>query len=707
MKHRWIVAWGVLCAAFAQAGTIKVACIGDSITWGTGLEDRATESYPARLQALLGNAYTVRNFGAPGRGAYRDNAYSATPEHAAALAWQPDIVISNLGINDAEAYDASPRFAADYCTLLQTYAGLPSKPKLYLWTKLAPLTEKHRLYRSPAPFLMQRDLEIVADRIGAARIDMQYPFETIALQTMPDGIHPNAKGMARIAEITAKAMTPPAALTLPYYFGHAMVLPAETAFTIRGTAKPGVAVTCGALSAVADRRGEWSMIHPATPPSAEGITLAFKAGDETREFFNVLFGDLWVCAGQSNMDFAVTSSANAREIRAAATNANLRVLRWGSLLPVWGEGWNETQLERSKTPGLFGGAWRAVDSPGAASDLSAIGVMFGQGLLAARPGIPVGIIQIAVGGAPVEAFLPKWRMAAHAPLVPLVTARGPWYHTVGFVLEAHAAQARKAFKYALPRYDLSEMMHPLGPETIWRCAFEPLFFARGSGEAFPVKGVVWYQGESNAVAPKNTRYPADPAYMRAGIDSLIEALRSESRNADLPVIMVQLPKFNQPWMLFREAQSQAAKAFPRTGLVVSTDTGDMKDIHPRDKKPIADRCLAEALRLAYGNAGAPAFTFAESAAREGDSVIVTFSGPALAQTVSPAGVELSADGETFLPAMSVTRLDDSRMRAQGISEPAAIRYNWAPDPPGRLLNAAGLPIAPFRWNQDQNREGGH
>ena len=211
------------------AATIKVACIGDSITYGYGLENREEASYPHQLQLLLNakepGKFEVRNFGNSGRGIYLDSmrgsekrGFRWMKEHAAAVAWKPDIVICNLGINDNGEYIKEymgqrkrGQFVGDYMQLLADYKKVNKKAKFFIWTKLSPLAEGQRFYRSPEPFLMQADLEKVARRTHAVGIDMQEPLrERMDEIFAKDKIHPNADGAKIIAEATFKAMLPAA-----------------------------------------------------------------------------------------------------------------------------------------------------------------------------------------------------------------------------------------------------------------------------------------------------------------------------------------------------------------------------------------------------------------------------------------------------------------------------------------------------------------
>ena len=225
---KFFVAAAFSMACAANAG-VRVACVGDSITYGYGLANRESESYPAQLQKMLDEKapgkYEVRNFGNSGRGIYLDSmrgsekrGFRWMAEHKAALAWKPDVVICNLGINDNGEYIKEytggrkrGQFTGDYLALLGDYRKANPKAKLYIWTKLSPLAEGQRFYRSPEPFLMQSDLEEVAARVGATGIDMQEPLrEGMDEIFARDKIHPSAAGARIIAETTFKAMTEPA-----------------------------------------------------------------------------------------------------------------------------------------------------------------------------------------------------------------------------------------------------------------------------------------------------------------------------------------------------------------------------------------------------------------------------------------------------------------------------------------------------------------
>ena len=340
-----LFAFALCAAAWAK---VRVACVGDSITYGYGLADRDHESYPAQLQNILDEKfpgkYEVRNFGNSGRGIYLDSMRGAEKrgfrwmaEHKAALEWKPDVVICNLGINDNGEYIREftggrkrGQFRNDYLALLGDYRKANSKAKFFIWTKLSPLAEGQRFHRSPEPFLMQLDLDEVARRVGADGIDMQEPLrEKMDEIFARDRIHPNAEGARIIGETTFKAMTAPALKDMKSAIPRPAVKSLET----------------------------------------------------------------WLCAGQSNMqkgwgEFAVTPAEKTRVQGEMARLAKVDVRFWD---------FND-------------GKWEKL-TPQNALRKSATGVSFAI-RRAEATGKTICILYVAAGGAPTESFLSEATMCA-------------------------------------------------------------------------------------------------------------------------------------------------------------------------------------------------------------------------------------------------------------------------------------------------------
>lgn len=191
-------------AAGAGGGATKIACVGDSITYGQGIADRERNCYPAVLGRMLGDGYTVRNFGVSGatmmsRGPLP---YREQDEFAAAMRWEPDAVVVMLGTNDSRRWDAGleREFAAECAAMLDRFAGLPSRPRLFVC--LPPPVYPGG---AEAPNKAIGAIRKVAAEKGAGVIDLDTPFRRKA-SLFPDGLHPNAEGAELIAREVHRAL---------------------------------------------------------------------------------------------------------------------------------------------------------------------------------------------------------------------------------------------------------------------------------------------------------------------------------------------------------------------------------------------------------------------------------------------------------------------------------------------------------------------
>lgn len=209
---------------------VKVACIGDSITSGYRLAHPDRDAFPAQLQLMLGDGYEVRNFGVPGLGVYLHlpwhttkngkRAWSLSPTCAEALAWSPDIVVSNLGANDLDEYPkeflpgtngapalARGTFRRQYADVLNAFKADDRSPHILMWTRLCAMKEKHAAKYGLAMFVMAEDLKAVADAVGAEGIDMySVTAEFARKEEWPDQTHPPPSVHRVIAEVIFKSL---------------------------------------------------------------------------------------------------------------------------------------------------------------------------------------------------------------------------------------------------------------------------------------------------------------------------------------------------------------------------------------------------------------------------------------------------------------------------------------------------------------------
>lgn len=514
---------------------LRVACIGDSITYGYGLADRAHESYPSRLQLLLDakepGKYEVRNFGNSGRGIYLDSmrgkekrGYRWMKEHTEAVAWKPDIVICNLGINDNGEYIKEytgqrkrGQFTKEYLLLLADYKKANRGAKFYIWTKLAPLIEGQKFYRSPEPFLMQADLEKVAHRARAVGIDMQEPFRNeMDVIFAKDKIHPNADGAKIIAETTFAALTR------------------------RDVASTGE----GARADATSRRVRREDI----PPSSE----------------------IWLCAGQSNMQqgwgfYNRTPEEKARVAKELAQLDKVDVRFWDFNDGQW------TKLT-SRSP--------------LALEKCANGISFAI-RRALKTKKPICILYVAAGGAPTEAFLSEQVMCAVGQ-----DGKPKYPNLFRIATNRHQINANDDFPCAWCKREFPRRKGKAVEAAWWPVS---LMYDKGVKlvEDLPLTGIYWYQGESNATRNIAPDVPLADDYMLETNLAIIDQLRGDRK---IPFVMMGLPKMNRPWEPYRAAQKKACE---EKGAIFidsfAAGLGDERDVHPRNKIPFAELVMKSLL----------------------------------------------------------------------------------------------------------------
>ena len=520
-KTLLLLAVGAMASLFAADKT-RIACIGDSITFGYRLPDRERNSYPAQLQKLLDEKfpgrYEVRNFGNSGRGIYLDSmrgkekrGYRFMREHAAALEFKPDIVICNLGINDNGEYIKEytggrkrGSFVRDYLTLLADYARLSPKPRFFIWTKLSPLTPGQNFHASAEPFLMQKDLEEVARRAHAVSIDMQGPLREANMEKIfaADKIHPDAEGAKIIAQTTFDAL-------------------------------------------MKERRPKLEL---------------------PKDFS----GEVWLCAGQSNMQKGWNEFSRPGEERERAKKELARL----SKLDVRFWDFND-------------GSWKRLTPENAAAK-SAFGVSFAI-RRAAETKKPVAMMYVAAGGAPTEAFLSEATMCAVNP-----DRSFKYPRLAAIAIDRHSIEANPAFPCKWCAREYPRRRGNMSEGHWWQTS---LMYDEGIRQikdaGIRLDGILWYQGESNATANIAPDAPLPTDYLEETLRAIVEELRGDKK---IPFVMMGLPRMNRPWEPYRAAQKKIAE---ETGAffvdTFAAGLGDLNDVHPRNKIPFAELAV-KALR---------------------------------------------------------------------------------------------------------------
>jgi len=441
-----------------------------------------------------------------------------------------------------------------------------------------------------------------------------------------------------------------------------------------------------AASAITGADGRWRVTL--TPEKASAVPSELLAvGANTVVVRDVLVGEVWLCSGQSNMAMAVRSSNDADREIAAASFPQIRQFR----VP------NVAAARRVED---ITGSWVAC-SPATAGNFSAVAYYFARDLHK-RLGVPVGIVNSSWGGTQLEAWMSEETLK-ESPFAKEIFAR--WESRLQGYPSAVAAYEKTQAKWESDRasaqaagqaFNRKKGVAPEGPGSRWipgglyNAMIAPLV-------PYAFGGVLWYQGEANAAR-------------HAEYGSLFKAMIKQWR-ADfcqpLPFYFVQLPNYEMNagnkgdvWAFQREAQAQAL-TLPNTGMAVTIDAGDAKDLHPKNKQEVGRRLALLARRHLFGErveAEGPVFAAAKP---EGGAMRVSFARSAVLKLEPSRGdgrlsFEVAGADKVFVPAEA--KLDGRTLlvSAEAVPNPVAVRYAWRNSPEARLFSAGSLPAAPFR-----------
>ena len=475
-------------------------------------------------------------------------------------------------------------------------------------------------------------------------------------------------------------------LSVDRAFGDHMVLQRRQPIQVWGLAAPGTTVQVRLAEeraeAIAGADGRWrAQLGAMEAGGPHSITLRSEGEVVTLE--DILVGEVWLCAGQSNMRWTLGQSAAAEELLAASSIPQLRLLDFvGEAYPS-SRAWTDQELAKCSPERYYRTSGWAVSSPASARPFSAVAWAFGRDLQA-RLGVPVGLIHNAIGGTCTEAYISPERLRAEPELADgegwLKDPRAPeWPRQRG--------RENLARWFAAPEGPMPG--HPFQPGFLHDAAIAPL---AGLGLA----GAIWYQGESNATLA-DMQVAADPAWCRTSLTALIDDWRDTLARPELPFLMVQLPGMGRAWMAYREVQRQVAK-LPGVGLAVTLDLGHPTDVHPRRKREVGARLAGLALHGVYGQ-DLPRSPAAQGATVGELSCIVRISsadGELRTRGGAPVrGVEVLGDDGIWRAAGAVIQGSNLVVTSPGTPKPMSVRYAWAPIPDGNLVGKTGLPLGPF------------
>lgn len=668
---------------FAQKKAIKVACVGNSITYGYLLENRERDAYPSVLQKKLGKPYVVGNFGKSGATLLSKGhrPYIEQEEYKQALAFAGDIVVIHLGINDTDPRNwpnYRDDFILDYLALIDSFKKANPKAH-FLIALMTPIGHTHPRFESGTRDWhteIQQAIECIAKEANAQLIDFHSPLYAYP-QLLPDAIHPNAEGAAMIAQVVYSAITGDyGGLQLPAIYGDNMVLQHGRPLVIEGIANAGARVDLSIgtqhHSTTATVNGQWQ-VHLSPLKAKETYTLNIRSGKERKVFKNIIAGDVWLCSGQSNMEFTLDQTSTGANDIQQATRPNIRFCDMKARWRTDAVQWSNTALDSINHLQYFTSAQWQTCSPETAGRFSAVGYYFGK-KLQEETDIPIGLICNAVGGSPIEAWVDRHTLERNFPRI-----LNDWRNN-DFIMDWVRKRAGENIAKATDK----NQRHPYEPCYLYEASIAPL-------KSLAIKGVVWYQGESNA-------HNKD-SYSKL-FTLLVESWRNTWNQANMPFYYVQLSSINRPsWGWFRETQRRLLYSSPHLGMAVSYDWGHPTDVHPKNKRPIGERLAYWALYDSYNRKDiVPSGPLCKSVLFSETVAILDFDYNEGLQSNDGKALrsfEVAGSNGIFYPATAQIVGNKIEVSNIQVTHPVQVRYGFSPFTDGNLVNGAGLPASTF------------
>lgn len=500
------------------------------------------------------------------------------------------------------------------------------------------------------------------------------------------------KSLAWFVLVLAAFSVVQAEVRLPDVIANSMVLQQKQAVPIWGSADPGETVTVSfsgqKRTAVADANGKWRVDLGKFSANSRPQTMTI-AGKNTIELKDILIGEVWLVAGQSNMQRLLRETENGDAVQAAANHPEIRLFNVSR------------EVAFKKKQGKLG-EWAAC-TPESVKEFSAAGYYFGVEMQKQLK-VPIGLINSSYGGSQAEAWTPVSYLNASPDLKPTVDRTAVWAAERDKVRVDYAEAIRKwredqdkakaAGARPSPSPGVPDALREYRiASSIYDGMIEPLI-------PFPIRGAIWYQGESNEARAEQYNLL---------LQTMIRAWRERWNQGDFPFGIVQLPNYRQPkpepeesaWSFIREAQRRTALYTAHAGLIVTIDIGEASDIHPKNKLDVGKRMAVWALKDVYGHKviGPPVVIGADE---KNGKVVLTFTdvGTGLRLKNGEKLEEFAIAGEDHKWIWAEAKISGKNrveVWSKDVPVPKAVRYAFNSNPKNpNLTNDSGLPASPFR-----------
>ncbi len=449
-------------------------------------------------------------------------------------------------------------------------------------------------------------------------------------------------------------------LRLPSFISDNMVLQQQTDAPLWGEAKPGTEITLACewenkqYKILTDADGKWQQ-SVKTPQAGGPYTITVN----DRIIENVMIGEVWICSGQSNMQFALKDSDDGFREAASASHPNIRLF------------YAARQFGDKPQDDCYG-KWQEC-TPETALTFSAVAYYFGKELNRELGDTPIGLIHTSWGGCTAQAWVKEEILRADSDYDCYFKLEGEKaYNAAPGVVPINAHSPYRLY---------NAMLHPFIP--------------------FAIKGAIWYQGESN-----QSLCPDDPKRYEKLFPALIKNWRDDWQQGDFPFYYVQIAPFNwglsRVCALVRDAQRKSLSV-NNTGMAVTMDIGNPYDIHPRNKKDVGHRLALWALSKDYGKEGivfsGPLYKSMEV---KGRKAIISFdyTGSGLmAKGGELTHFEIAGADQVFYKAIALIEGEKVVVSSDEVKNPAAVRYAFYNTDEPNLFNKEGLPASTFRSDE--------
>lgn len=484
-------------------------------------------------------------------------------------------------------------------------------------------------------------------------------------------------------------------VVLPDVINSGMVLQRDQRVPIWGKAEPGESVTVvlgrQTKTAVADQNGKWMVQFNPMKANATPATMTIVAKNRL-ELRDILIGEVWLVSGQSNMQRILSETANGAEAIAVANYPQIRLFNVSRAVA----------FKRAKPPLA---TWASC-TPESVKEFSAAGYYFAVEIQKELK-VPVGMLNSSYGGSQAEAWTPVEYLLASADLKPTVDRTKIWdeerprvkveYDAAIAKWREEADKARAAGAVSRPSPSVPDALRDYRvAASIYDGMIAPLI-------PFAIRGAFWYQGESNEARAQQYEIL---------LPVMIGAWRERWGEGDFPFGIVQLPNYRDPkddpmdeaWSHIREAQRKTALKLANTGLIVTIDIGEARDIHPKNKLDVGKRMAQWALNGVYSKNGigsGPMFRNAMPNATGGE-MLVTFDsagkGLKTRDGADPKEFAIAgADKKWYWAEAKIVGRNQVKVWSSSVPNPVAVRYAFNNNPRNpNLTNETGLPASPFR-----------